>query len=152
MSHRVLARLWTSSSLLQIPLVASYPLGALYLVVAMYDPFHLSVWLISLAIHVEMAAIHQGDRGRATRSLPWLFLNQSLLLFLLFYNYLLSYSGAFLLWVLFLHFHSYSGSISLSGWKTTEDLPVLEAIQLHLMSLPPSPSLVGVKRRTPCYI
>lgn len=99
-----------------------------------------------------MAAIHQGVPGRATRSLPWLFLNQSLLLFLLFYSSLFSNSGTFFLWVLSLHFHSSSGSISLSGWKTTEDLPVLEAIRLHLMCLPPSPSLVGVKRRTACYI
>ncbi len=118
----------------------------------MPDPPHLSVWLISQAIHVEMAAIHQGVPGRATRSLPWLFLNQSSLLFLLFYSSLLSNSGAFFVWVLSLHFHSSSGSISLSGWKTTKDLPVLEAIRLHLMCLPPSPSLVGVKRRTPCYI
>lgn len=152
MRHRVLARLWTLSSLLQIPLVACSPLGASPLVVAMHDPPHLSVWLISQAIHVEMAAIHQSDPGRASRSLPWLFLNQSLLLFLLFYSSLLSYGGAFFLCALPLHFDSSSGSISLSGWKTTEDLPVLEAIRLHLMCLPPSPSLVGVKRRTPCYI
>lgn len=72
--------------------------------------------------------------------------------FSIHFSFSLSFRGTIFLWILSLHFHSSSSSISLTGWKTTEDLPVLEAIQLHLMCLPPSPSLVGVKGRTLCYI
>lgn len=113
MHHRVLARLWTLSSLLQIPLVACSPPGALSILVAMHDPPppHLSVWLISRAIHMEMAAIHRGNPGRATRSLPSLLPNQSLLLLPYFkVLYCLIASPSFF-------FQSSSGSISPSGWK-----------------------------------
>lgn len=74
-------------------------------------PPHLSVWLISRAIHMEMAAIHRGNPGRATRSLPSLLPNQSLLLLPYFkVLYCLIASPSFF-------FQSSSGSISPSGWK-----------------------------------
>lgn len=124
MRHRVLARLWILSSLL-IPSVAWSPPRASSLVVVMYDPLYLSVWLISQAIHVEMAAIHQGNPGRATCSLPWLFLNQSSSTFYVTGLYCLL-ALRFFLWVLSLRFHSSSGFIFLSGWKPQRTCQILK--------------------------
>lgn len=90
---------------------------------------HLSVWLIGRAVLTEKAAILQGN-SRKGKLLITMTLNQSSM-------------SLFSFTVLSLHFHSSSGSISLSGSKNAKELPVLEAIRLHVMCLPPSPIAMG---------
>lgn len=153
MHHGVLAQLWTLSSLLQIPVVVCSPLGASSLVVVMHDPpLHLSVWLISQDIHLEMAAIHQGDPGRATRSLPCLLLNQSLLLFSYLKVFLLPYSIAFF----FFGFFLLISILPLAPFLCLAEKPPRTCQLLKpfgcILCLPPSPCFVGVKQRTPCYL
>lgn len=117
----------------------------------MYDPPHLSVWLINQAIHVEVAAIHQGDPRNwcldsCHDSLSIKTSPSSPFYFTLMRYSCLFYLGSFSSFSFFLWLH-------FSVWlKTTKDLPVLEAIRLHLMCLPASPRFVGVRRRTLCYI
>lgn len=117
-----------------------------------WSPLHLSVWLISQDIHLEMAAIHQGDPGRATRSLPCLLLNQSLLLFSILKVFLLPYSIAFF----FFGFFLLISILPLAPFLCLAEKPPRTCQLLKpfgcILCLPPSPCFVGVKQRTPCYL
>lgn len=81
----------TLNIIISLPGTLSLLLSSRSLVFGCSDAWspYLSVWLISQAIHIEMAAIHQGYAGRATRILPRLCFNQSLPLFFTFYFFTL---------------------------------------------------------------